>query len=955
MAQRGLSAAAIAELGNARVEFYHLVRIDFSTPVFYTTAPYDIDYAGNTYQSLGALLSVPDITESLKIKPGTVSLKMSGALQSMHALLLSESRNANVYIYRYMPSVGEAVLLFRGFTDSYATREETRGGKSTVEISVSNHWSNWDANAGRVLADANQQRLYPGDRGLEFFGVTDDVLTYWGQFTRITSITSGTWSTTVDPGYNGVEGSGFDNDGAPVRSVLPVVYGAAQVSGIPVFRTLTNNNKDLWVVYALSEGECDALVDILFDDVSYTDARYSGKISATFHAGTETQAADSALDAASSLWTSNHRLLGICYVVIKYTYDNNVWAGGEPQPDFVIRGKKVFDPRTSTTAYSKNPALVLYDYLTNSVYGKGLSSSELSGFSSAANLADTVVTDMDGSLGGTPQSIPLFEFSGRLDLNTSIKRNAEAILFAMRAHLPWVSGQYTLVIEQTGESSVYSFSDDNIGGSFSLKDVGAKDLANIVYYSFIDAAAGYVSADAVESSSTYLAEDKNRELRKNYKNRYETNRYRAQNRAATLLKKSRQQMRVQFSATSADAMQVETGNIVDITRTTQGWSSKLFRVVEMKLRANGGIDFSLEEYESTVYDWNVSAETDPPANTQLTDPFVVAAPANIAVTAGDADAVVSDDGTTVHRLNVTWTATTDELARGYQVQYRESSDLDWEDAAVLSDRSQQQVYITGVTVGATYVVRIRAYNDIGVYSSWLTSTDTKVGGSRVIGESTSFDGSDDYVTRTFFYNANMESLEGLLTFSGSESVGDNDGGILIPGDASGLSGVLKLYTNTTRIFSFTQNVKFRSSLLCSGFSSFGVGDENQLYITDRRIAYPLVYDYIIGFKFRYNLSTSKVQVYAFVQDAVPSNQTEYNMVEVNEGEIFEVSAELDNVNNVARFYVNGVNYINITTNLPNNPIGNGGFQHVLHNRLLTTSTVPSVRLHEHRLVIGYDR
>ena len=44
MANRGLSAGAITALGAETVEFYNLLRIDFSTPLYYTDAPYDIDY-----------------------------------------------------------------------------------------------------------------------------------------------------------------------------------------------------------------------------------------------------------------------------------------------------------------------------------------------------------------------------------------------------------------------------------------------------------------------------------------------------------------------------------------------------------------------------------------------------------------------------------------------------------------------------------------------------------------------------------------------------------------------------------------------------------------------------------------------------------------------------------------------------------------------------------------------
>ena len=42
----------------------------------------------------------------------------------------------------------------------------------------------------------------------------------------------------------------------------------------------------------------------------------------------------------------------------------------------IVKGKKVFDPRTSTTAWSANAALCLRDYLTSD-YGLGANSDEI--------------------------------------------------------------------------------------------------------------------------------------------------------------------------------------------------------------------------------------------------------------------------------------------------------------------------------------------------------------------------------------------------------------------------------------------------------------------------------------------------------------------------------------------------------------------------------------------------
>lgn len=737
MASRGLSAGAITELGASEVEMYHLLRIDFSSPLYYTTAPYDITYDGNLYLSSAVLFSIPDVLESLKIKPGATNIGLSGSVQAIHALLLSESKNIDVYIYRYLISTAETVLMHKGFTDKYSTKEKARGPVSSVNLTVSSHWSNWEAPAGRFLSDAEQQRLYPGDLGLEYVKATENYINYFGAFYQFGEL----YNTAFNVQFFNFYSTGAINEEIPAFK-LPVVYGEASISGKPFFRTLVgvpaSINKYLWVGYLLAEGECDSLVDILFDGISYTDPKYSGFISVTFHSGTTTQAADSGLlIAGGSSWTSAHQLKGICYVVITYTYSPDVWTG-EPTPVFVLKGKKLYDPRTTLTAWDTNPALVLYDYITNVNYGKGISSADLAEFNAGATYAETLKVDHDAALGGTPANIDLFGFNGLLDLSRSVKDNVEKILFTMRGHLPWISGKYTLVIERDDDTSVYSFDQDNIKGEFEVLERSISGLANIVYYTFLDKEIGYLSSETYAESAAYLAADNNRILRQDFTNKYESNRYRANNRAATILKKSREQIDVKLQSANSDSMQVETGNVIDITRETQGWVSKLFRVTSILLRKDGGNHFELEEYEATNYDWDVSVETDPPANTQLVNPLDVTAPTLLVLESGTNALLLNDDGTIISRIKVTYVASVDTFVTGYNVYIKKPTDTDKLFYARVQDPATTEVYISPVEDGINYTVSIAAFNSLGTESSLLTDSQVVIGKTAVPDDVTGF-------------------------------------------------------------------------------------------------------------------------------------------------------------------------------------------------------------------------
>ena len=228
---------------------------------------------------------------------------------------------------------------------------------------------------------------------------------------------------------------------------LPVIYGTRRVGAQIIYMDVNeNDSRDMYVVYALSVGECDEILgrtieldgNPLTDSARFRDGGYIGsdKISSgsgslntvsqngtnslnlaggTFgtnptakyryvmnlHHGAASQTADPMLVASMSNWTSAHRLDGICYIAAHYGYDKEGMWRGVPQLTVQVRGKKVFDPRdtnqtfgtVSTYEHSDNPALCFLDYISNDEYGKGLTQSQINmtTFSSAANVCDTLV------------------------------------------------------------------------------------------------------------------------------------------------------------------------------------------------------------------------------------------------------------------------------------------------------------------------------------------------------------------------------------------------------------------------------------------------------------------------------------------------------------------------------------------------------------------------------------
>ena len=125
-------------------------------------------------------------------------------------------------------------------------------------------------------------------------------------------------------------------------------------------------------------------------------SRYQGKIKIYEHLGSPNQAADSNLVSAVSNWTGNHRLRGIAYLYCKFTFDVDAFPNNVPEITAVIKGKKVYDPRNTTTAWSDNPALCVRDYLTSLQamdLGEATANINDTAFTTAANICDETSTD----------------------------------------------------------------------------------------------------------------------------------------------------------------------------------------------------------------------------------------------------------------------------------------------------------------------------------------------------------------------------------------------------------------------------------------------------------------------------------------------------------------------------------------------------------------------------------
>lgn len=184
-----------------------------------------------------------------------------------------------------------------------------------------------------------------------------------------------------------------------------VIYGTVRVSGAMTFFHSTNNSNTLHILLTLAGHEIEAIDDVYFNDEyiplaengSVPSGRWAGY--AVIKKGLGNVAGDASLNAwmianTGGKWTANHKQSGHAKLYVQITFNRDLMSEGLPNISCIVRGKKIYDPRTTLTAWSDNAALCIRDYLTDTKRGFGCTSTEINdiSFAAAANICDERIT-----------------------------------------------------------------------------------------------------------------------------------------------------------------------------------------------------------------------------------------------------------------------------------------------------------------------------------------------------------------------------------------------------------------------------------------------------------------------------------------------------------------------------------------------------------------------------------
>ena len=516
---------------------------------------------------------------------------------------------------------------------------------------------------------------------------------------------------------------------------IPVVYGERLVGGNRVFiETSGTDNKYLYMALVLCEGEINAITQIKVNDDAVTfsgsfadgteitsnDSKYAATVKAQPFYGTDGQSASSLLSTLTN-WGSNHKLSGICYVAFRFEWDADKYTG-IPDIKVKVQGKKIstFDGSSNETTgqYSTNPAFVLLDFLRNERYGKGIPLTEIDipSFYAASQIADTTVTYYTGTTG------KLFECNAVLNTNKKILDNVKTLLRGMRGLMPYVQGNYKLIIESTG-TAAFTLNEDNIIGGIKVESERKDQKYNRVLVNFVNPEKNYQADTIVYDTdhATLKTADGGFLQEGNVTLDTINSPYQAHEFGKIILQRSRNNLKLGLTA-NYESLDLAIGDIVNVTSTILGMTNKKFRVSGMTLNSNFTTSLSLQEHQDSWYTFTTIAEQDTIGDTNFPDPFTVQPPASVTL---DDELIEYNDGTVIVALNITIGASTDNFVREYQVEYKRTADTNF----IVHSRGTVDLFhrVLNVISGDNYTVRVKAINSLGVESTSVSATRDIVG------------------------------------------------------------------------------------------------------------------------------------------------------------------------------------------------------------------------------------
>ena len=490
-----------------------------------------------------------------------------------------------------------------------------------------------------------------------------------------------------------------------------VVYGQTKVGGVVVFDDAhgtggvanTNSNKYLSRIIAYAGHEIESFEEVYLggkyrlvfnglninyaqeidekgeDVVGNTTTKFNNYLQVRKITGGHTTSLDGqSLTNFSDDWTSSHRLLGIAHLAIVFEYAEDVWDEGLPEVTALIKGKKVYDPREAghdaadpaTWEWSDNPALIVRDFLTNSVYGLGESDPNIDDtlVGTAAGICEAVDWDTSAPKrytcnGAWTTSQP------PIDVIAQLMTSCAGYLWYAQGKWRMKAGKYV--------APTITLTEDDLRSPLSVATRHSRrDNFNAVRGTFKGPKTNYQFTDYPTVTATnFVTIDGGLESTMDLALPFTDTPEEAQRLATIALEKNRSQITITGSF-GLGAFGLQVGDNVNITNTRFGWTDKLFEVVAWSLSIEDyqlSVNLVLRETTPTTYDEELNTTGFESDNTNLPGALGEVVVGGGVSPTDDVYGLLANGG--IRQIEVSWTNPINDNFSFTRIYYNTSSTL----------------------------------------------------------------------------------------------------------------------------------------------------------------------------------------------------------------------------------------------------------------------------------------
>ena len=433
---------------------------------------------------------------------------------------------------------------------------------------------------------------------------------------------------------------------------LPVVYGTAFVGGTITDLSITSDNQNLYFCISLCEVTSNGLAggtsSITIGDIYYagkkcvfsgtsvtglidpstglTDTTCNGFLDIYTYSNGSNAPLNSSTSAitlmqASGLtyqWDNTKLMSNTVFAIVKLKYSQSANLTALAATQF-----EVINPLNSAGD-------VIYDYLTNDVYGAAIPASQIDTTSlTALNTYSNQVITFTPYTGGSSTQ-PRFKFNGTIDNKTNVLSTLQNITSSCDCLLKYneIYGIWSVIVQSPTYTVAMDINDSNITGAISVTTMDISNVYNIAQCQFPDLTlnsafnTATVDLAVVAPSLLYPNEPTNSQT---ITLPLVNNNVQAQLLATRFLKSARLDLSVKATINFI-GIELEAGDVVTLTNASYGWTNALFRVMQavQNFNPDGSItvDLTLQEYDPNVFNDVSITQYTPPPNTGLSNPNV---------------------------------------------------------------------------------------------------------------------------------------------------------------------------------------------------------------------------------------------------------------------------------------------------------------------------------------------